>query len=111
MVGLDAATAGLVFIGALATAVAGAAYLVRRGVAFIHRVESLVELTNLELRHNGGSSIKDAVAKIPDLEDRMRRIEDATTANTVAVARLAEAIPVVALTHPPDLDPADNKGE
>lgn len=79
---VETVTQNAALVAALAAGLAGLLYLakaaagfVRRAADFVDRVNTLVDLTDHELRHNGGSTIKDAVSRIPSLEGRIARME------------------------------------
>lgn len=69
------------FVTALAALVIGATYLGRRMLRAAKKIEALSDLATRELNHNGGSSMKDAVAEVratqADMVKRVARIESA----------------------------------
>mgnify|MGYP006869255993 CR=1 FL=1 len=80
---------------------------------WIDRAKAVVELAEYELQHNGGGSIKDAVAQIPVMNDRFAIHivqaavrDDRLTKVETALTNLAEALPVVARSTPAPDDAA-----
>lgn len=82
----DAVQDYAVWIAALAAGVAGMAYLARLLIAVLRRVTVIQRLTESELEHNHGSSMKDDVhgmavslgklqRKTDELDARLKRIE------------------------------------
>lgn len=88
---------------------------------WIEKAKAVLELAEYELRHNGGGSIKDAVALIQPLQVEAQGIRQAFTVHLEqaavrdtrldrvdqALSDLAAAMPVVARStpHPDDSDP------
>lgn len=75
----DAVQDYAVWIAALAAGVAGMAYLARLLIAVLRRVTVIQRITESELEHNHGSSMKDDVhgmaVSLGELQRRVDRIE------------------------------------
>lgn len=111
------------WVGVLVGIVAGLAalgkltQLARRAVLWAirlgHKIDRLDDIASYELQHNGGGSIKDAVSRIPQLErdfhqhversrERGTRVDEQLAEQAATISNLAEALPVIARSTPPD---------
>lgn len=111
---LAALVAGLAALGWLSKKLRAG---MRRARDLADKIGVIHELAEYELNPNHGGSIKDRVAKIPDIERRLddhleqSRQRDAQTLalfeeHAGAIAHLAEALPIIARSTP---DPTDTQ--
>lgn len=131
---METASTLALWVAGIAAGLAGLGYIgrkviqgVRAVVMLGRKLDVLGDLALYELQHNSGHSIKDAVMKIPALEEKFdaidgkldrhlvdaleqraeisARFEAVESERARTIANLAEALPVVAKSTPPSSTP------